>query len=534
VAARTWLAVVLCCLVWFVYTKWFAPPMPNPSTPAVESPANNATGDQLTASTGLFAAPLHLAQGDKFETPKFEAVLSPVGGKIESWHLNQFREAVRIDSPPIAMVSPSQSEYSLATLFTDSSLSSLGGAKYDAKSLDSGVVMETRQAGGVHVKKTFRVEDGSYVMDSDLELEFPANSKRDWGYLIVPLGAKEAKFDTHNPLSAWEVVYLQNDSVTRKPTQKIDAGEKVVQGNTSWLAFGNRYFSTAVANRSEINPDVVLYNDKNFIGGYLRYPVVLKEGQSSLKFSFRTFAGPKDPAELSHVPGLKQLIDYGMFTVLAYPLLGILKFFYGYFRNYGVAIILLTLLVRIAFYPLSIKSFRSMKAMQKLQPQIQALKEKYGDDREKFSREQMALFKTHKVNPAGGCLPMFVQLPVFIALYAVLGNSIDLFHAPFFGWIQDLSAKDPLYIFPVLMGVSMLLQQRITPNVGMDPMQAKMMYFMPIFFTFLMVNLPSGLTVYMFVSTLVGILQQYILSRERRNEAAAVVAASSARAPEKG
>ena len=513
--------------------------MPNPSSQPVESSSQTSTSgvthsNPATPLTGMFSAPLGLTSDASIKTPKFDVTLSSVGGKVESWSLNQFRETVHNDSPPIALVSPQHSEYALATLFTDPALKSLNAAKYTSGGKELEFVARGGENNAVSIKKTYRVEDGTYIVDSDFEVQFPPNSKQNWGYLIIPLGAKEAKFDAHNPLSAWEVVYLQNDSVSRKPTQKIDPGEKVSQGNTSWMAFGNRYFSTAVANRSEINPDVVLYNDPSFIGGYLRYPLVLKDGQNSLKFSFRIFSGPKDPVELAHVPGLKQLIEYGMFTVLAYPLLYTLKFFYGYFRNYGVAIILLTLLVRIAFYPLSIKSFRSMKAMQKLQPQIQALKEKYGEDREKFSREQMALFKAHKVNPAGGCLPMFVQLPVFIALYAVLGNSIDLFHAPFFGWIQDLSTKDPFYIFPVLMGLSMLLQQRITPNVGMDPMQAKMMYFMPIFFTFLMINLPSGLTVYMFVSTLVGILQQYLLSKERRNEAAAVVTANSARAPEKG
>ena len=148
-----------------------------------------------------------------------------------------------------------------------------------------------------------------------------------------------------------------------------------------------------------------------------------------------------------------------------------------------------------------------MKAMQKLQPQINALKEKHKDDPQRFGQEQMTLFKTHKVNPAGGCVPMLVQLPVFIALYAVLGNSIELFHAPFFGWIQDLSSKDPIYIFPVLMGISMLLQQKLTPAAGMDPTQQKVMMIMPVVFTFIMINLPSGLTIYIFLSTILGVIQ---------------------------
>ena len=187
----------------------------------------------------------------------------------------------------------------------------------------------------------------------------------------------------------------------------------------------------------------------------------------------------------------------------------------GFVHNYGMAIILLTLLVRLLFAPLQMKSYASMKAMQKLQPQIAALKEKYKDEPQRFNQEQMALFKTNKVNPLGGCLPMLVQLPVFIALYALLGNSIELFHAPFFGWVQDLSVKDPFYVFPVLMGISMFVQQRMTPTPGMDPMQAKMMYLMPVVFTFIMLNLPSGLTIYIFLSTVLGIAQQVWMNKEK-------------------
>jgi YidC/Oxa1 family membrane protein insertase len=164
--------------------------------------------------------------------------------------------------------------------------------------------------------------------------------------------------------------------------------------------------------------------------------------------------------------------------------------------------------------------------MQKLQPQIAAIKEKYKDDVQRFNQEQMALFKTHNVNPLGGCLPMLVQMPVFFALYAVLGNSIELFHAPFFGWVHDLSAKDPLYIFPVLMGISMFIQQKMTPAAGMDPTQAKMMLLMPVVFSFIMISLPSGLTIYIFLSTLMGILQQVSMNRERKSTAPQLVPVS--------
>jgi YidC/Oxa1 family membrane protein insertase len=295
----------------------------------------------------------------------------------------------------------------------------------------------------------------------------------------------------------------------------------VHQGTTTWSGFGNRYFSTVLINESTINPDVVFTKGSDFTGVILRYPIVPKAGQKEVQFKFTVFSGPKDYAELSKYKGLKSLIDYGTFSFVAYPLLAVLKFFYRLIPNYGIAIILLTIAVRLVFYPLSAKSAQSMKAMQKLQPQLQALREKYKDDMTRFNQEQMALFKTHKVNPMGGCLPMLVQLPVFIALYAVLSNSIELFHAPFFGWIHDLSTKDPFYVFPILMGISMFIQQKMTPTAGMDPLQAKILLAMPVIFSFVMLNLPSGLTIYIFLSTVLGIVQQWLMNREPRNVAQA-------------
>ncbi len=523
-ASRTWLAVILACLVWFVYTKWFAPPIV-PPVPAQQEASQTASSPGTTSgtaqvpsagiSTGIFGKPLEEVTSSNLTTGKWHITLSDVGGKISELRLLDFHEAVKKESPNIALVSPVLTSFNLGSLFSDTTLSPLGYAKFNRKENGREVAFNS-EAGGVKLEKKFTFAENSYFIESTYHLQFPKGAKRDWGYLLLPVGGRDVQYDAHDPLKSWEVVYFQNDSAARKITTKLENGETVHQGNaTGWLAFGNRYFATALVNNSGINPDAAMYHNPEFTGGYLRYPLVLKEGQDTLAIAVRIYAGPKDPGLLSQVPGLRQLIEYGMFSFFAYPMLEILRFFYRLVHNYGIAIILLTLVVRLAFYPLSMKSYKSMKSMQKLQPHLAALKEKHGDDKQKFSQEQMALFKTHKVNPAGGCLPMLVQLPIFLALYAVLGNSIELFHAPFFGWIHDLTAKDPLYIFPALMGLSMLLQQKMTPTAGMDPMQQKMMMFMPIMFTFLMISLPSGLTVYMFVSTLVGIAQQYVLSRDK-------------------
>ena len=528
-AARTWLAVFLSILVWFVYMKWFAPPPPTRSEqPEVAKQESRPLGAPIPAKGSLFEKPLKTDSSYQAKNAKFEISFSDAGGRVSRVSLLGYRESIRKDSAHVRLVDPEQSTFSLAILFSDSDLSSFSDGEFVRRSEDKKVVFD-RQSSGIEVIKEYSWSEDSYLVNTHLKIVFPQSNRRDWGHLVVPLGATSLHSNVDDPLKSWELVSFQNEKLTRNQPDGLKATE-VLQGNTSWLAFGNRYFSSVLINASQINPDIVLFKEPSFMGGALRYPLQLKEGQNELELNLNFYLGAKNYSDLAKVPGLKQLIDYGMFSFFAFPLLELLKFFFQYVHNYGIAIILLTILVRILFYPLALKSYKSMKSMQKLQPQILALKEKYKDDRERFNREQLALFKAHKVNPAGGCLPMLVQLPVFIALYAVLGNSIELYHAPFFGWIRDLSSKDPYYVYPVLMGISMLIQQKMTPTVGMDPTQVKMMYLMPVVFTFIMLNLPSGLTVYIFISTLLGILQQYAMTKDVREQTAVVTQG----APEKG
>jgi len=196
-------------------------------------------------------------------------------------------------------------------------------------------------------------------------------------------------------------------------------------------------------------------------------------------------------------------------------LLVVLKFFYQYTGNYGVAIIILTILIKILFHPLTRKQYESMREMQKIQPKMQAIREKFKNDKERMNREVMDLYRTHKINPLGGCWPMLLQIPVFFALYKALLNSIELRHAPFMLWIQDLSEKDPCYVTPIIMGVTMFLQQKMTPAAG-DPNQQKMMMFMPIIFTFLFLSFPSGLVLYWLVNNILTIGQQFVSQRRQQ------------------
>jgi YidC/Oxa1 family membrane protein insertase len=231
-------------------------------------------------------------------------------------------------------------------------------------------------------------------------------------------------------------------------------------------------------------------------------------------FPLRAYFGPKDvDVMMAYDAHLKDSINLGWFTVIAHPLLVSLKFFYRYVGNYGIAILIITLILKILFYPLVKSSMVSMKRMQKLQPQMNALKEKFKDDKAKQQEALMRFMSENKINPAKGCLPMIPQIPVFIAFYNVLANAIELRHAPFYGWIVDLSAMDPYYIGPLLLGAGMFLQQKMTPTSGMDPAQEKMLLMMPVIFTVMMLSMPSGLVLYWLANTIISIAQQQWLNR---------------------
>ncbi len=526
-ANKTWIAVALSCLIWFAYLKWLAPPLVAPQDTEVSTPAGGTAsapvattttpGVETTKSTEVNAWEYTFSANAErqFQTSKNKGLFSDQGGKLATNTLLAYHTSIKKDASQIELIEPTHFPLAFASVFTEPSYRGLTENKYNAASQQNGILY-SRKENGVEIEKAFSWSDSGYRLQQRIQIRFTDGDKRrDRGFLYLPVGGKDLTYHEENPLLSWEVASYQNDSIKREKLEKFE-GEKVFQGSTQWVAFGNRYFSSAVIHKSGINPDVVFLKNTHFAGGYLRYPLVMKDGEKEIVIETELYSGAKEYLELSKSAGMKRLIDYGTFSFFAFPMLEILRFFYKWVHNYGLAIILLTLLVRILFFPLQMKSFASMKAMQKLQPQIAALKEKYKEEPQRFNQEQMALFKTNKVNPMGGCLPMLVQLPVFIALYAVLGNSIELFHAPFFGWIQDLSAKDPYFVFPVLMGISMLFQQRLTPTPGMDPMQAKMMYLMPVVFTFIMLNLPSGLTIYIFLSTVMGIAQQLWMNKDKK------------------
>lgn len=283
-----------------------------------------------------------------------------------------------------------------------------------------------------------------------------------------------------------------------------------------WVAMVQHYFLAAWIPPRETTERyysrVVDANSDQFSLGMSSPWQTIKPGQSG-KFQSQLYVGPKDQNRLASLAtGLELTVDYGIFTIIAKPMFTVLSWIHSAVGNWGWAIVLLTVLIKLVFYKLSETSYRSMARMRNLQPRMQQLKERFGDDRQRMNQELMALYKREKVNPLGGCLPILIQIPVFIALYWVLLESVELRQAPFILWLNDLSAPDPYYVLPIVMGLTMLAQQRLNP-APMDPIQQKIMLFMPVVFTGFFLFFPAGLVLYYTVNNTLSILQQWLITR---------------------
>ena len=286
----------------------------------------------------------------------------------------------------------------------------------------------------------------------------------------------------------------------------------------SWIGMLEHYFFTAWIPENNGLKEKIYTRDlsdgvssKYLIGVVSDYITINPKSEHT--FTSKLYVGPKVSEEISKIaPGLGLTDDYGVLTFISAPLFWILNKLYNFFGNWGWSIIMLTVLIKIIFYKLSETSYKSMAKMKKLSPRMTALKERYADDRKKFSEALMKVYKEEKVNPLGGCLPILIQIPVFIALYWVIIESVEMRHAPFIGWIQDLSSKDPYFVLPILMGVSMFVQQKLNPPPA-DPTQQKIFMFLPIIFTLLFATFPSGLVLYWFINNVLSIGQQYVINK---------------------
>jgi len=391
---------------------------------------------------------------------------------------------------------------------------------------DFHVVSRTRQGDETVLRLAATLDDGrawmrelrlkrdSYVLD--LTDRIAGNDVRMYRQVVSvnPNREKSRMYQYKGPIGLFE------DKLKEVSFDDLDEGKPVLyESKGGWIGIMNRYFIAAVI--GEVGRKYRYYfkgatagGDSTYQAGVLEEPKRVGNGQAA--FESRLYIGPKSTPimETLHV-GLERSVDYGWFAFIAKPMHDLLLWLHRFIPNYGWCIIVLVILIKALFFYPTKKSYESMAAMRKLQPEMQRLRELYGDDRQRMGQEMMTLYKKHKVNPLGGCLPIVIQIPVFFALYKTLLVSIELRHAPFAGWIHDLSAMDPYYILPVLMGASMLVQQRLNPPPP-DPMQAKIMKFLPVIFTFMFLFFPSGLVLYWLVNNVLSIAQQWYVMRQMK------------------
>lgn len=387
--------------------------------------------------------------------------------------------------------------------------------------------------GGVRVTKIYRFHRSSYLIEVDHEI-VGAGSAVVQPYLyfqFVRDGQAPVGDSRMAPTFTGVGVYTAKDKFQKVSFEDIAKGKLPYPRNTAdgWIAIIQHYFLSAWLPAAGVPREFFtkrLAEDLYSAGVIVPAPAV--EPGQSVRVPMSLYSGPQDQERLQQLaattaPGLDLAVDYGWFTVIAYPLFWVLAWLYKLVGNWGYAIILLTILIKAAFYPLSAASYRSMAKMKVLAPKLQRLKEQYGDDRQRLHQAMMDLYKTEKINPLGGCLPIAVQIPVFIALYWVLLSSIELRQAPFILWIHDLSKPDPYYILPILMGLSMILQSRLSPTPP-DPIQARMMQLMPIIFSVFFFFFPAGLVLYWLVNNIISIAQQWYITRglEQQQKGSAV------------
>ena len=478
------------------------------------------------------------------ETPLYRAVIVSTAGRIQGWELHYRGEKPMVVPATLAsrgflVNRPGQPARSVGFALSSDKVTLVSGG--------TGELVLTGEDGfGLRITETLRFHGDSYVVDHRLKVENRHGVAQSAEMLMAWTAPVELPKDTPEKFQGQHpirVVRLAAGSVHREVLAKT----MDFSGPGQWIGLESEWYLTALVPQS---PGMLIAESKiaetqadaskhvEFSQVALRIPLQgLKPGQT-WEGQAQSYIGPKEFDRLKAAgSGLEKSIYFGGFPVpqqygglpmewLAVPILWLMHRFYAFTHNYGVAIILLTVITKLLFFPLTIKSMTSMRAMQALQPQINALRSKYKSDPQRLQRETMELYRAHKVNPLGGCLPMVVQIPIFYALYVALSVSVEIQNAPFicfgriFGvdlWICDLAAHDPTYVLPILMGISMFVQQKMTPVMG-DPRQAKMMLLMPVVFTFMFLNLPAGLVLYWTLSNVLQIAQQKYMERMKKRD----------------
>jgi YidC/Oxa1 family membrane protein insertase len=541
-------------LLWDAWQKHNAPKAPAPAVPVASAPAAPAgapTPMPLTppspqgAPSPAPAAPASAiveatGQAVVVKTDLFEAELNTAGGDIR--RVTLFKVFSALDrTKPLTLMAPDPKHYFVtqsgllgegmpshkAMYATDATSVGLPEGKDEVE-----VRLVAKDAGGVEVTKKFTFRRGTYEILVSYEVRNAGDKA------IVPYAYFQFLRDGNQPSQesaqtsavagvatfTGPAVYTDESKFVKVDFKDIEKGKQTHarKSKDGWIGLVQHYFISAWLPKGSGEREFFTNKvGENLYTAGVIVPVGQVAPGAAATVAMPLYIGPQETDKLARIaPGLELVVDYGWLYILAAPLFWVLKFIHGLVGNWGWAIILLTILIKLVFYPLNHKAGRSMAQMKVLGPKMEKLKQLYGSDRQKLNQAMMELYRTEKINPLGGCLPIVVQIPVFIALYWVLLASIELRHAPWLGWIQDLSAPDPWYILPVVYAVSMFVQTKLNPQPA-DPVQAKVMLAMPIVFSIFFFFFPSGLVLYWVVQNLLSIAQQWHINKTLAAEAAA-------------
>jgi YidC/Oxa1 family membrane protein insertase len=549
---NAFLAIALSFILFLLWHFYFGP-TPTKQMEKKEAPQGSTTTAPTTAPAPIPENLLPQAPPPKVDLSAqktwsvgdslYKMDIVAQGARQSSFSIFNYRQTVEPSSPPMQMVATRDSgflplavdlvhhqDWQLSTRAFSSDQPP--DVKVEPGEPTKQLSFSTEVPGKVRLTKIFTVESDSYAYDLEIQLENLSGEK-----LVDQLGVSfyyiPYSSNPHESYNQSQLTFSNKGSLKYLQPKNLTKPDAVPKPPYDWVGYENNYFLQAVIPLSEGGYEIiprVIDLEKGLIQTvYLTDPLEIEANQTK-SVKLRLYSGPKKLDRLNQAGhNLSDAIDYGWFTFLAKPLLVVLTWFYSFTHNYGVAIILLTVIIKIIFWPLTHKSYTSMQKMKKIQPKIAQIREKFKDDKEKLNQELMQVYKTYKVNPMGGCLPMALQIPVFFALYRMLNAAVALRHQPFILWVHDLTAPDRLNlgfsvnlpfigelngipVLTILMGVSMFLQQKMTPSSG-DPRQEKIMLIMPVMFTFFFLNFPAGLVLYWFVNNILSIAQQYWINR---------------------
>ncbi|MBW1896711.1 MAG: membrane protein insertase YidC [Deltaproteobacteria bacterium] len=551
---RMLLAIVLSFLVFFLYQVVFVKPPPTPTEQATGQKevvqAQSGVADEgvkpiepvvegASPLPGMpVTTPLREGRTITVSTPLYVAAFTENGAAPKSFKLREYREALPLDSPMQELISlPDGYPSTLKVSFLGQGVAGLNEAVFDAET-DRDSIEVPREGDrltftwtspeGITITRIYTFLPETYEIGHEIKVQNRSAQSIDKNLTISLMNAlgdaANARYVFVGPTAFidGELREIKTDDIEEEGKQT---------GLIKWVSFQDRYFASAIVPQEARNAamNIVMTPSGVVQTSYIDPSGPVPPG-TERTYQYKVYLGPKRLKSLGVVGAdLTKIVDFGFFDMIAKPFLHMMNFLNRFIPNYGIVIIIITIIVKMLFWPLSNKSYQSMSQMKKLQPKMAEIRAKYKHDKKMMNQEIMNLYKLYKINPLGGCLPMVFQIPVFFAFYKMLYQAIELRHAPFFLWIDDLSAPDRLFDFgftvpmmtppygiPVLtiiMGASMFFQQKMSPPPG-DPTQAKMMMFMPIFFTFIFINFPSGLVLYWLVNNILSMVQQKYVTQK--------------------